>query len=1105
MLTWAAPTPSPDRAPVTGYVVYVATAGGPARLLTTTTALSHLATGLDPGKTYVYHVRARSGVGESPPSASASVDVPGAPSALPEAPGSFTAVLTPSNDVLLTWTAPPPSPDRASVSGYDVYRATAGESATRLAMTPSLSYLDPQPDPGKTYVYHVRARSLVGSSPPSTSASVDVPGAPSVPEAPGSFDAELMPNNDALLRWEAPAPSPDRDPVTGYNVYRAPAGEGAVRRLGPETPPTTTSLSYLDTGLDPGKTYVYYVRAVSGDRESPPSNSDSVAVPVGPIVPLAVPHVTVRADAGAGSAVISWVHRLAPETSAVVDGFSVQYCEVNTSYETDHCGGAGWQELDDDLSSTTRSVKDDVIDCDPTDSMNHKARMYRVRARADEPSASSRYSVPTTPICPQDTYSPPRRVAAVFTTGVTLNQVNICWRAPSTNGSDLLGYEMQVVISGEQPATEDVWAIVDAHIDPMADSDGSVCRRYHGVIDETVYWFRVRAYNLAGHGHWSAPYHYGAPPGPSGSSAENRVGLSVAGARAREHELAMLMFEVTLDRTATEPVTVDYATSNGTATAGDDYRSTSGTLTFAAGRGGADSRGPGAPRHEGRGHRGPDPAPDQRRRRANRGRRGDGHHRGPRSVAEGVARTPRPRPSPVRRWMHWGRGSPESPDMHVTVGGISLESSDGIGRRGDHPAPAWHGARVGRVATPLGGTRSLATRELLAGSSFHLASRRRQTDRSTRRGGRFATDDFESDVHDMHLDSAATTGFIGADVEDDRWLAGAALSHTVADASFVPRSGTAAARNRREVESTLTGIYPYARLDIERARCLVWGLAGTGQGTLTLAGHGRAPVETDIDMSMGALGARGTLLSPPDAGGFELAVRSDALWTRTASDEAGSGAAVYLPDTRADASRLRLALEGTRAFALGGDGTLTPTFEVGLRHDGGDAETGTGIDSGAGIRYDGEGVAIEGAVRRLIAHEESGYEAWGASASVRIDPDASGRGLSLTLAPSVGAGSGGAGRLHSLYIAPGLADHARIDTGGRLEARFGYGLDLRGTRGTLTPYTGLSLTGGGTRSWRVGARVTVAPDVTLGLEGVHREHDGDTRDRGVSLHGGLSW
>ena len=46
---------------------------------------------------------------------------------------------------------------------------------------------------------------------------------------------------------------------------------------------------------------------------------------------------------------------------------------------------------------------------------------------------------------------------------------------------------------------------------------------------------------------------------------------------------AQLSFTVTLSQAATGPVTVNYSTANGTATAGSDYTARSGTLTFAAG------------------------------------------------------------------------------------------------------------------------------------------------------------------------------------------------------------------------------------------------------------------------------------------------------------------------------------------------------------------------------------------------------------------------------------------------------------------------------------------------------------------------------------------
>ena len=69
-------------------------------------------------------------------------------------------------------------------------------------------------------------------------------------------------------------------------------------------------------------------------------------------------------------------------------------------------------------------------------------------------------------------------------------------------------------------------------------------------------------------------------PGPGAEASS----LSVADAEATEEEDAAMEFVVTLDPAAGDgEVTVDYATSDGTATAGEDYTATSGTLAFTAG------------------------------------------------------------------------------------------------------------------------------------------------------------------------------------------------------------------------------------------------------------------------------------------------------------------------------------------------------------------------------------------------------------------------------------------------------------------------------------------------------------------------------------------
>ena len=56
--------------------------------------------------------------------------------------------------------------------------------------------------------------------------------------------------------------------------------------------------------------------------------------------------------------------------------------------------------------------------------------------------------------------------------------------------------------------------------------------------------------------------------------------ISVSDAAAQEAEGAVLVFSVTLSHASSRTVTVDYATSDGTARAGSDYTASSGSLTF---------------------------------------------------------------------------------------------------------------------------------------------------------------------------------------------------------------------------------------------------------------------------------------------------------------------------------------------------------------------------------------------------------------------------------------------------------------------------------------------------------------------------------------------
>ena len=396
-----------------------------------------------------------------------------------------------------------------------------------------------------------------------------------------------------------------------------------------------------------------------------------------------------------------------------------------------------------------------------------------------------------------------------------------------------------------------------------------------------------------------------------------------------------------------------------------------------------------------------------------------------------------------------------------------------------------------------GPTGTRTGREVLLGSSFRLQSEGKETGApGAAAWGGMAAGRFETRSDGVATEGEVTTGMVGADVSSGRWLAGGALSHARGKGSFA----ASAERAEGASEVRLTTVHPYARVRLGE-RMSAWGLAGYGKGELTVTAAGGERVATGLRMRMGAVGARGTLVPAPAGGGFELALKTDALWMRVSSE-----AAEGLPGARADARRLRLVLDASRVVETGGGATLTPRFEAGVRRDGGDTGSGTGLEVGAGLRYARSAVTVEGRARALVLHEASGYEEWGASGSVRVDPSASGRGLSLTLAPAWGDAASAVERLWSLRDPGGLAANADFEPRARLDAELGYG--LRGPRGVgvATPWAGLGLAREEARAWRAGARWKLAPRFTLGLEATrHEPSTDDPPEHRLMLRGALRW
>ena len=209
-------------------------------------------------------------------------------------------------------------------------------------------------------------------------------------------------------------------------------------------------------------------------------------------------------------------------------------------------------------------------------------------------------------------------------------------------------------------------------------------------------------------------------------------------------------------------------------------------------------------------------------------------------------------------------------------------------------------------------------------------------------------------------------------------VTGVSLSHTHGLGDYAGGADTG------RMTSAVTGLYPWVGFKASE-RVTVWTVAGYGAGGLLLNPGAGAPIETGLSIAMAAGGGRGELMT--SEAGFELAFKADALWVGTRTDGA-SRASGNLKATRAGVTRLRTAGEGSKSTTIAARMAFTPSVEVGIRQDGGDAEVGCGPDVGLGLLLaDGvTGLDVDVRIRRLLVHQAAGFAESGMSVSVSYDP-----------------------------------------------------------------------------------------------------------------------
>ena len=348
----------------------------------------------------------------------------------------------------------------------------------------------------------------------------------------------------------------------------------------------------------------------------------------------------------------------------------------------------------------------------------------------------------------------------------------------------------------------------------------------------------------------------------------------------------------------------------------------------------------------------------------------------------------------------------------------------------------------------------------------------------------------------LDLDGDLRAGYLGLDYRlSSGGLVGVALSRSEGEIDIGTADDTLdkGTLDKGTLDTRLNSVYPYGYWS-PRAGMGLWGLLGVGSGDATLS-HRETDFATDLDMRMGALGLRQVVQT---LGSFELALKADAFVVELESEDVPG-----LPAVSARARRARLLLEASHSWQLQPDERLGTSLELGARADGGDADEGAGAELGVGLEYSNTrlGLRAQWRAQGLLAHSASGFEEWGTSLNVELDPGVSGRGLALTLAPTWGqAASGGAQALWQSdrpLRDSGLAQASAM----RMDLDLSYGLNR--DRKQLSPFASLGLADGVMQRLRLGLRLRLADELEMELFGGRNASENRSPEHLLGLTGRL--
>ncbi len=474
-LSWTAP--AANGSPLTGYTLQVITTVVPFwRTLpapsTATTTYSH--TGLTPGLAHSYRIQSRNSVGNSPWSNISDFVLTAA--LRPDAVTNLTATKDATNgarEIDLSWSAP--AANGRAITSYTLQRKSGGGSFTNLSTTIGAGarrYSDTGLTPGTEYTYRLRATNSIGDAGWSNEPSATTDNAP--PDAITDLTATKNGARRVDLTWSTPAAN--GADIASYTLQRK-AGSGSYAEVSSTIGATSTS--YADTGVRPGMTYTYQIRAVNSVGNADWSNDPSATTDNA--VPDAITDLTASPSASDPHRSVDLVFTTPADNGAAIDRYSVRRRPANSEQPIVWNLVDPWNAVVDGSKTTivmTGTIEPGTgyrFEIIPRNSIGNGA-LSNVASVTTEATAA------------------PDAITDLAATSTSAREIGLLWSAPDANGEPIAGYRLERKAGDgsyeEIATTTRIAASATSYTDT-------------GLTPATKYTYRLRARNSVGEGAWS--------------------------------------------------------------------------------------------------------------------------------------------------------------------------------------------------------------------------------------------------------------------------------------------------------------------------------------------------------------------------------------------------------------------------------------------------------------------------------------------------------------------------------------------------------------------------------------------------------------------------